>query len=73
VLLRFAQDEQPAEDNAVVLRGLTQRELASLVGTTRESINKWMLFFERQGWIEFRRGQIKILQPDLLMDRIQEI
>ena len=73
VLLKFAEDDVADSGGAVILRGLTQREIASLVGTTRESVNKWMLFFERQGWIEFSRGQIKILQPALLLNHVQEL
>ena len=71
VLLQFAGDSEQ-EPEPVLLKSLTQRDLASLVGTTRESINKWMLFFVRRGWIEFSRGRIKILKPEELRRSISD-
>ena len=53
-----------------VLPNLSQRELASLVGTTRESVNKWIKFFVHQGWIEFSKSTVTILQPTELAQRI---
>jgi len=35
--------------------------MASLVGTTRESVNKWIKFFVHQGWIEFSKSTVTIL------------
>jgi CRP-like cAMP-binding protein len=49
---------------------LKQSELASLVGATRESINKWLGAFERQGLIRYEKGQIIILRPAGLKQRI---
>jgi CRP/FNR family cyclic AMP-dependent transcriptional regulator len=40
---------------------LTQSELAGLVGTTRESVNKWLGQFERRGLVSRRRGAITLL------------
>jgi CRP-like cAMP-binding protein len=49
---------------------LKQSELASLVGATRESINKWLGAFERQGLIRYEKGQIILLRPAGLKQRI---
>jgi CRP-like cAMP-binding protein len=61
-------DHQP--DGSVVLNNITQRELASLIGTTRESTNKWLHFFVRQGWIEFNRGTITVRKPEEMSKRV---
>lgn len=42
---------------------LTQTELAGLIGATRESLNKWLGYYERQGLIRCQRGQILVLRP----------
>jgi CRP/FNR family transcriptional regulator/CRP/FNR family cyclic AMP-dependent transcriptional regulator len=55
---------------AVIPDRLKQSELASLVGATRESINKWLGAFERQGLIRVDKGQIILLRPAALKQRI---
>jgi CRP-like cAMP-binding protein len=49
---------------------MKQAELAALVGATRESVNKWLGAFERQGTISFDRGTITLLRPAALKQRI---
>jgi len=49
---------------------MKQGELASLVGATRESVNKWLGSFEKQGLISYDRGQITLLRPAGLKQRI---
>ncbi len=49
---------------------MKQGEIASLVGATRESINKWLGSFERQGLISYDKGQITLLRPAGLKQRI---
>lgn len=55
---------------AVLPDRMKQGELASLVGATRESINKWLGSFERQGLIRYEKGQITLLRPAGLKQRI---
>jgi CRP-like cAMP-binding protein len=55
---------------AVIPDRLKQSELAALVGATRESINKWLGAFEKQGLIKYERGQIILLRPSGLKQRI---
>src|SRR5215469_15606975 len=42
---------------AVIPDRMKQAELASLVGATRESVNKWLGSFEKQGLIRYEKGQ----------------
>jgi len=55
---------------AVIPDRMKQAELASLVGATRESINKWLGSFEKQGLISYDKGQITLLKPVGLKQRI---
>lgn len=71
ILLDFAPnfgERQP--DGSIVIRHLTQPELASLVGATRESVHNALHSFSRQGWIEFQRGSVRILQEEKLRQRL---
>jgi CRP/FNR family cyclic AMP-dependent transcriptional regulator len=71
LLLQLAEEECEGRiQPPVVLNNLSQRELASLVGTTRESINKWIKFFVQQGCIEFSKSSVTILDSEQLRERI---
>ncbi len=49
---------------------VTQAELASAIGATRESANKWLGYFERQGLLTLKRGQVTVVDPDALSKRV---
>ena len=51
------------------LAGITQSDLAGHVGATRESINKWLGYYERRGYISRQRDSIVVLQLDELRSR----
>lgn len=51
------------------LAGITQSDLAGHVGATRESINKWLGYYERRGYISRKRDGIVILRLDELRSR----
>jgi CRP/FNR family cyclic AMP-dependent transcriptional regulator len=55
---------------AIIPDRMKQGELASLVGATRESVNKWLGSFEKQGLISYDKGQITLLRPSGLKQRI---
>jgi CRP-like cAMP-binding protein len=55
---------------AVIPDKMKQGELAALVGATRESVNKWLGSFEKQGLISYDKGQITLLRPAGLKQRI---
>jgi len=69
ITLAGCQDE-PAEEAVAVPGRLTQAELAGMVGATRESINRWLAFYQRKGLIQCRQGRITILRPAELRKRV---
>jgi CRP-like cAMP-binding protein len=50
---------------------LTQKELATWVAASRESVNKALQTFRDQGLIDLRRGTITVLDRRGLEDRVQ--
>ena len=67
-ILRLAEAEEAAHGKAVTPR-LTQTDLAGMVGTTRETLNKWLGFYEDEGMIRRDKHQIVVLRPDKLRAR----
>ena len=74
VLLELATGSDGASDlpapGAVIPDRMKQGELAALVGATRESVNKWLGAFEKQGLIHVDKGEITLLRPAALKQRI---
>jgi CRP/FNR family cyclic AMP-dependent transcriptional regulator len=67
VLLELARAEKgPEADGALVCPQLTQSELASMVGVTRESINKWLRHYVKSGTVARRHGRLVVLDPQRL-------
>jgi CRP/FNR family cyclic AMP-dependent transcriptional regulator len=63
-LLRLAEDgNAPAQDKKL---SITQRDISQMMGTTRESINKQLRAWAKNGWVEMRRGSIIVLNPQAL-------
>jgi CRP/FNR family transcriptional regulator, cyclic AMP receptor protein len=48
---------------------ITQRDLASMVGATRESVNKQIRWFREHGIVQFEDGYLTILDPVRLARR----
>ncbi|ETA92391.1 Crp/Fnr family transcriptional regulator [Mycobacterium avium 10-5581] len=48
---------------------LTQEELAQLVGSSRETVNKALSDFTQRGWIRQQGRMLSILAPDKLLHR----
>ncbi len=70
-LLNLADGHGQTEEGGVrILPKLTQTELAGMIGASRESVNKWLAFYERQKLIRLNRGQIMVLEPVGLQKRI---
>jgi CRP/FNR family transcriptional regulator/CRP/FNR family cyclic AMP-dependent transcriptional regulator len=68
-LLELGQNHGVIEPDGVHIHlALTQSDLASLIGATRESINKALGSFRKQGYIRQQRGQIVIVDPEALRD-----
>lgn len=71
VLLILAQTRGQAGPRGVVITShLTQTDLANMVGATRESINKWLRFYERQGLVHHHRGQLILMDLRRLRDEV---
>lgn len=60
--LSMAQD---GKQTHVPIR-VTQGELASMLGVSRESVNKQLNAFAREGWIKLARGAISVLDAEAL-------
>ena len=67
VLLELARGQgQPGPGGVVIPQKLTQSELANLCGLTRESTNKWLRFYVREGLLSYEGGRITLVQPTRL-------
>jgi CRP-like cAMP-binding protein len=55
--LADAYGEEQGDDVRIDLR-LSQSELAGMVGTSRESVNKQIKTWEREGWVSHDRGEV---------------
>jgi len=61
-LVRLAREAGPAADGSIRLRGtLTQAELASMVGCTRQSVNKLLGQFADDGLVRVDRDGIVVI------------
>ena len=60
---------EPVEEGLLVPHGLTQEELAQLVGSSRETVNKALTDFSNRGWIIRRGRSVLIRQPGMLIRR----
>jgi CRP/FNR family transcriptional regulator, cyclic AMP receptor protein len=67
VLLDLAREQGESGPEGVALASrLTQSELASLCGLTRESTNRWLRFYVREGMLSYDGGRITLLEPENL-------
>ncbi len=67
VLLDLARTQgQQSGAGRVIIPRLTQAELANLCGVTRESANKWLRFYAREGLLTYEGGQITLVDPERL-------
>ncbi|HLG71015.1 MAG TPA: Crp/Fnr family transcriptional regulator [Chloroflexota bacterium] len=70
LLLKLAETHGRKEERGLVLGiRLTQEDLASMVSSTRETVNKWLKTWQRQGLLEQRGGILTITQPRELRKR----
>jgi CRP-like cAMP-binding protein len=70
-LLELAEGHGVAEAEGVrIAVPLTQQELATMVSATRESTNKALAAFRRQGLIRLQRGQIIVVNPQALWEYV---
>jgi len=62
---------RPAADGVRVETRLTQTELASMIGASRETVNKALRSFERVGLLRLERSGITIVEPARLRARAE--
>lgn len=65
-LLQLVETQHAPEAPGERVVRTTQEELAGMLGVTRECVNKWLGYFERQGVLRRQRGGLTLLRPDLL-------
>ncbi len=69
-LLRLAtlyqETQAPGVAAGKVRLRVTQSELASMLGVSRESVNKQLNLFAREGWIELGRGSVTLVDSEAL-------
>lgn len=72
-LLRLAQ-ERPTSASAVraISLRITQRELGSIVGGSREHVNRQLKAWQKAGLIELGKGEIAIRNADALAEFCEE-
>ena len=63
---RFGRMER---GHVTVRHGLTQEELAQLVGASRETVNKALADFGARGWIDVRICSVEVYEPERLRAR----
>lgn len=63
---RFGRMER---GHVTVRHGLTQEELAQLVGASRETVNKALADFAARGWIDVHIGAVEVYEPERLRAR----
>jgi CRP-like cAMP-binding protein len=70
-LVELAEDHGEQDGNLILINlDLKQRDLASMVGATRESINKELRLLREKGLISMTGNQIQIYNLELLRKRI---
>jgi CRP-like cAMP-binding protein len=71
-LLDLARTQgQPAAEGGILIPKRTQAELANLCGVTRESANKWLRFYIREGLLTYENGQLTIVDPERLRHDVE--
>lgn len=70
LLLGFADSCGQKQDDGILLDlAMTQTDLASMVGGSRQSVNQILRQFEKRGYVELRGRTIVIKQPESLRRR----
>lgn len=60
---------EPVQEGVRVPHDLTQEEMAQLVGSSRETVNKALMDFANRGWIARDGRSIIVYQPGMLIRR----
>jgi CRP/FNR family transcriptional regulator, cyclic AMP receptor protein len=69
LLVGLAEKNEAGEGDIELDMNLTQSDLASMVGGSRQSVNQILRSFERRGYLEMHGRKLLIKAPDLLRKR----
>ena len=73
-LLELAADHGTRVGTGTLIEfALTQDELASWTGATRETVSRALRLMRRLGWIATDHRSITVLDPDALRERCGEV
>ncbi len=61
---------EPTSEGLLVRHGLTQTELAQMVGSSRETVNKTLTDFTDRGWVRMGHRRVTILSSEALRHRM---
>lgn len=67
-LLRLAAEQGGGATARAQLVSVTQRDLGQMIGMSRESTNKQLSAWQREGWVRLVKGGVEILSPGALED-----
>lgn len=68
VLLRLGKEQgHPNAGRIEIMLDLSRQDLASLVGTTRETVTRTLAALKKDGLIDFTGNRVALLQPDQLL------
>ncbi|MEX1254259.1 MAG: Crp/Fnr family transcriptional regulator [Dehalococcoidia bacterium] len=67
-LLSLSGARQPAKGGSPAKLRITQAEMASMMGVSRESVNKQLNAFAREGWVSLGRGSVTVTDAKALRD-----
>jgi CRP-like cAMP-binding protein len=65
-LLRLAAEQGAGVEAPARLVSVTQRDLGQMIGMSRESTNKQLSAWQREGWVRLTKGGVEILSPEAL-------
>ena len=72
LLTRLADEAGHPAGPGHVLSSMTQSDLASMVGASRQSTNGVLRGFLQSGWLELEGRQIRLLRPDMLREHADQ-
>ena len=64
--------EKPSSGGLAITPRLNQSDLAGLVGTTRETLNKWLGSYQDDGLIRWEKGRVTVLDEARLRKRVHQ-
>lgn len=70
-LLRLATYSDPEEEDVLYINApITNLDLANIVGTSRETINRILSQFKKEGWIDIQNRRIRLIDVESLKNSL---